>query len=58
MLNLLTSRRSYKRPFADKSVDASVVEKIVDIARWAPSAGNLQSRFFVVVRDQKVKNKL
>ncbi len=52
MVNPLTSRRSYKRPFADKPVDASVVEKIVDIARWAPSAHNAQPWRFIAIMDK------
>ncbi len=50
---MLTSRRSYKRPFVDKPVDASIIEKIVEAARWAPSAHNAQPWRFVALIDNE-----
>ncbi len=58
MLNILTSRRSYKRAFADRPVDSSVVEKIVEAARWAPSAHNAQPWRFVVIIDNARRHTL
>jgi len=39
------------REFADKDVDDSLVEKVLDAATFAPSAENKQPWVFVVVRD-------
>jgi len=40
--SIATSRRSYKQPFANKDVSPSIVERCIDLARWAPSAHNAQ----------------
>lgn len=53
-LQLLKIRRSV-RAFQNKSIARSKLEKIVDTARFAPTARNLQPWEFVVVTD---KNKL
>ena len=53
-LNLLKIRRSV-RAFRDKSMPKKQLEKIVDAARFAPTARNVQPWEFVVVTD---KNKL
>ncbi|MEM2815613.1 MAG: nitroreductase family protein, partial [Candidatus Bathyarchaeia archaeon] len=37
----IKGRRSV-RAYKDKDVSAEVVEKLIDAARWAPSAGNIQ----------------
>lgn len=44
------SRRSV-RAFREDPVPEAVLRDLVELANWAPSAGNLQSRDFVVVRD-------
>lgn len=54
----IKKRRSIRRFDPNKKVTEEQVEKLLEAARWAPSAGNLQSWFFVVVRDQKVKEQL
>ena len=51
-------KRRCIRKFEDKDVSDEQINILLDSARWAPSAGNLQSWFFVVVRDQKVKSQL
>ena len=53
-LQLLKSRRSV-RAFQDKSISKVELEKIVDAARFAPTARNVQPWEFVVITD---KNKL
>ncbi len=58
MLELLTSRRSYKRAFAKRPVEPVLVEKIVESARWAPSAHNAQPWRFVAIIDKERRQTL
>ena len=53
----IKTRRSV-RAFTDKPVADEEVEKLIEAARWAPSAGNLQPWEFVIVRDPQVKRGL
>jgi nitroreductase len=48
------SIRSFKR----YSVSDEHVKRLIDAARWAPSAGNIQPWEFVIVRKSEVKRKL
>jgi nitroreductase/NAD-dependent dihydropyrimidine dehydrogenase PreA subunit len=50
---LIRSRRS-KRAFKDKPVERDVIEKVLDVARFGPSAHNEQSTEFVVVQDKEI----
>jgi nitroreductase len=53
----IKGRRSIR---AYKAVDVpeETVEKLIDAARWAPSAGNLQPWEFIVVRNPETKRRL
>ena len=53
----IRGRRSI-RSFRPEDVPDELVEKLIDCARWAPSAGNLQPWEFVVVRDPQTKKAL
>lgn len=53
----IKSRRSV-RAFTDQPVSREEVEKLIDMARWAPSAGNIQPWEFIVVRDLEIKRGL
>ncbi len=53
----IKSRRSV-RAFTQKNVSEEEVEKLIDAARWAPSAGNIQPWEFIVVRKPETKRKL
>jgi nitroreductase len=53
----IRKRRSIRR-FKDKELPEGMVEKLIELANMAPSAGNLQARDFIVVRDQKTKDAL
>lgn len=44
-------RRRMVRNYTDEPVDPAVVDRILDAARRAPSAGHSQGQAFVVVRD-------
>jgi nitroreductase len=51
-------RRRSIRAFKSKNVSAKIVEKLLDAARWAPSAGNIQPWEFIVVRKPEIKRAL
>lgn len=57
MLKSIRERRSIRR-FKRKSVNENAIERLIDAARWAPSAGNLQPWEFVVIRTPETKKKL
>ena len=46
------------RAFKTQEVPKETVERLVDAARHAPSAGNIQPWDFVIVRKREIKNKL
>ena len=53
----IETRRSV-RAFTNEEVSEEEVQKLIDAARQAPSAGNIQPWEFVIVRDAKIKHKL
>jgi len=57
VLEAIKNRRSI-RDFTNEPVSDEEVMKLIDSARWAPSAGNIQPWEFVVVRDAKIKRGL
>ena len=50
-------RRSIRRFRKDELPDG-IAEKLIELANMAPSAGNLQARDFIVVRDRKTREAL
>lgn len=54
-LELVKNRRSIRR-FKPEPVPKETVEKILEVARYTPSAGNSQPWEFVVVEDTETKN--
>lgn len=54
---LLRSRRSV-RAFRRDPIPEDTLRDLVDLANWAPSAGNLQARDFVLVREARMKRAL
>jgi nitroreductase len=54
----IKKRRSVRKFDSGKEVTDKQVEKLLEAAQWAPSAGNLQSWYFVVIKDQKIKERL
>jgi len=56
-IEFLVSRRSIRK-FKPQKVPRELLFKIVDTARWAPSARNLQPWKFIVVTDKEVLKKL
>lgn len=57
LFEAIRQRRSI-RAYTQEDVSEKEVEKLIDAARWAPSAGNIQPWEFVIVRDEKIKQKL
>ncbi len=57
LLELVKTRRSI-RAFTDRPVPDDVVEKVIEVARWAPSGANSQPWEFVVIRDQETKDQM
>ena len=53
----IKTRRSI-RAFTKQDVSKEDVRKLLDAARWAPSAGNIQPWEFIVVRDLETKKEL
>jgi len=58
-LEVLQARRSIRTGFLrDKPVPDELIEKILEAARWAPSAGNSQPWEFLVIRDLGIREKI
>ena len=57
VLTAIKGRRSI-RAFQRKIVPEEIVEELIDAARWAPSAGNIQPWEFIIVQKQEIKRRL
>jgi nitroreductase len=57
VLEIIRSRRSV-RDFVDRQVPEEDIEALIEALRWAPSAGNLQSRKFYFVLNRDVRKQL
>jgi nitroreductase len=57
LVEAIKTRRSVRR-FSDKPIDDDTIKQIIELGNLAPSAGNLQPRDFVVVKNQDIKEKL
>lgn len=57
VLEAIKERRSI-RAYTDEKVSERDVERLIEAARWAPSAGNIQPWAFVVVKEVETKRKL
>lgn len=55
--DLISSRHSV-RAFKQKELPNEVIEKILDAAQRAPSAGNLQSYQIIVISNKEIQKKL
>jgi nitroreductase len=56
-IEIVRSRRS-TRHFQDKPVAPELLQQLLEAARWAPSAFNLQPTHCIVVTDRAIKEKL
>ena len=57
LFEAIRHRRSV-RAYTREEVSEEEVEELIDVARWAPSAGDIQPWEFVIVRDAEIKRKL
>ncbi len=57
LIEVIKKRRSVRR-FKDQAIDENIIKEIIELGTLAPSAGNLQPRDFIVVKDLQTKEKL
>lgn len=57
ILDTITSRRSI-RDYKDQDIPEEAINALIEAIRWAPSAGNLQSRKFYFIRNDVIKKSL
>lgn len=57
LIEAIKGRRSTRR-FKDQDVTPEIIQELLDLATWAPSASNVQPWGFVVIQDQKSLNEL
>jgi len=57
LLEIIKSLRSVRK-FQAKEIPEKIIDDLIEALIWAPSAGNLQSRKFYFVFNQKVKEEL
>jgi nitroreductase len=57
ILDIIKGRRSI-RDFKDKEVPEEAIDALIEAIRWAPSAGNLQSRKFYFIFNKDIKKRL
>ena len=57
ILDVIKNRRSV-RDFTDQKIPEGAINVLIDALRWAPSAGNLQSRKFYFVFNEEIRRKL
>jgi len=57
IIELLTTRRSIRK-YTGKEISGDIVNKLLEAAMYAPSAGNQQPWHFLVIRDKAVFQKI
>lgn len=57
ILKIIKNRRS-NRQFQKKEISQIIIEQLIEALIWAPSAGNLQSRKFYFVFNDKIRKGL
>ena len=57
LLELVKKRRSIRK-FKPEPIPDDYIEKIIEVARWAPSAANSQPWEFIVIKKQELRNKI
>jgi len=54
---VVKGRRSIRK-YAPKEVENEKLYAVLDAARYAPSAGNIQAKYFIIIRDEEEKEKI
>jgi len=57
LFEAIKNRRSIRK-YTDKKVPDNVLKRIIDAARWAPSATNKQDWRYIIVTDNKIKEEI
>ncbi|UCC91855.1 MAG: nitroreductase family protein, partial [Candidatus Aenigmatarchaeota archaeon] len=57
-LNEAIRKRRSIRSYQDRPVEEEKIEEILEAAHWAPSAGNLQSVEYIIVKDRETRERL
>jgi len=57
VLDAIKERRSIRR-FKSVDMEWDKLDKILEAAKWAPSAGNLQARDIIVVRNKETREEI
>jgi nitroreductase len=57
VLEAIKGRRSI-RAFKNEDVSKEIIDKLIEAAIWAPSAGNIQPWEFIIVRKPEIKRRL
>jgi len=55
--NTIKNRRSVRK-FLAKPIEPEIISQIIESANWAPSACNIQGWRFIIVNNQKLKEKI
>jgi len=58
VVEAIKGRRSIRAFESGKDVSKETVAGLIDAARWAPSAGNIQPWEFIIIRRSELKKKL
>ncbi len=56
-MDIIKGRRSIRK-YLPKEVEEEKIQKMLEAARWAPSASNKQPWHFIVIRDADMRKKL
>ncbi len=54
----VAKKRRSVRSFSEKDIPEEDIQEIIEIGHMAPSAGNLQARDFILIKDDENKKKL
>ncbi len=57
IIEIIKDRRSI-REFIDKDIPNDIIDELIEALRWAPSAGNLQARRFIFIKNKDLKIKI
>ncbi len=56
IIELIKDRRSIREYVNDRDINYEDILEIIEAARWAPSSGNLQNWYFIIIKDkEKIK---